>query len=124
MTPEEHIAESRDSATTAVRLYDEGRPLQGAEITWCSVKHAINAIGVQRGMRYGTYRQKEGIVRVLEESGHGNLEYFLRLTRRLHTDSDHGYLSRDQIAQCREASALLTQILLGIAENHMVSEIQ
>ena len=124
MTPEEHIAESRDSANTAARLYNEGRPLQGAEITWCSVKHAINAIGVQKGMRFGTFRQKEGIVKVLEESGYGNLEYFLRLTRRLHTDSDHGYLNRDQIAQCREASTLLPQILLGIAENHTESELQ
>ena len=118
MTLEEHIAESRDSEITAARLYSEGRPLQGAEITWCSVKHAINAIGIQRGLRFGTYRQKERIVEILEESGHGNLVDFLRLTRRLHTDSDHGYLDADQIAECREASARLTRRLLEIAESH------
>ena len=117
MTPEEHIAESRDSARTAERLYQENRPLQGAEITWCSVKHAINAIGVQRGLRYDSYQQKKQIVRALQrEEGHTGLDLQLSQARRLHADSDHGRLDAQQIAEARSVTALLLNRLLSIAE--------
>jgi hypothetical protein len=73
MTPEEHILESRDSALTADRLFSENKELQGAEITWCSIKHAVNAIGVQRGWKHSTYGQKREVIRRLEQAGHNNL---------------------------------------------------
>ena len=117
MTPEEHIAEARDAALTAERLYGENRPLQGAEITWCSVKHAINAIGVQRGLRYDSYQQKKQIVRALQrEEGHTGLDLQLSQARRLHADSDHGLLDARQIAEARSVTALLLNRLLSIAE--------
>ena len=116
MTAEEHIAESRDSAQTAERLYQENRPLQGAEITWCSVKHAINAIGVQRGLGYENYQQKKWIVRSLQrEEGHLDLEDQLGQARRLHVDSDHGLLDARQIAEARAVTAVLMERLLAIA---------
>lgn len=116
MTAEEHIAESRDSAQTAERLYRENRPLQGAEITWCSVKHAINAIGIQRGLRYHSYQQKKGIVRSLQrEEGHTGLELQLGQARLLHVDSDHGLLDAQQVADARAVTAVLTERLLAIA---------
>ena len=117
MTPEEHIAESLDSALTAERLYNENRPLQGAEITWCSVKHAINAIGVRRGWRYGTFGQKIRVIERLEREGHDDLNSLLDLARRLHTDSDHGYLNGWEIEEYRRASAYLVKRLLEIAHN-------
>ena len=117
MTPEEHIAEARDAALTAERLYGENRPLQGAEITWCSVKHAINAIGVQRGLRYNSYQQKKQIVRSLQrEEGHTGLEPQLGKARLLHADSDHGLLDAQQIAEARAITALLLNRLLSIVE--------
>ena len=119
MTPEEHIAESLDSALTAERLYNENRPLQGAEITWCSVKHAINAIGMMRGWRYGTYGQKARVIGSLESEGHAGLYDLLDLARRLHTDSDHGYLSAREIEEYRRASAVLTERLLEIARDNL-----
>lgn len=116
MTSEEHIAESRDSAQTAERLYRENRPLQGAEITWRSVKHAINAIGVQRGLRYHSYQQKKWIVRLLQrEEGHLDLEDQLGQARRLHVDSDHGLLDAQQVAEARAVTAVLVERLLAIA---------
>ncbi len=116
MTAEEHIAESRDSARTAERLYRENRPLQGAEITWCSVKHAINAIGIQRGLRYHSYQQKKWIVRSLQrEEGHTGLELQLGQARLLHVDSDHGLLDAQQVADARAVTAVLTERLLAIA---------
>ena len=116
MTPEEHIAESKDSILTAERLYHENRPLQGAEIMWCSVKHAINAVGVRRGWRYGTYGQKRGIIIRLEAEGHSDLLDLLSAARRLHTDSDHGVLRVQEIAAHRSASVTLVERLLSIAE--------
>ncbi len=115
MTPEEHIAESRDSALTAECLYRKNRPLQGAEITWCSVKHAINAIGVQRGLKHGAYRQKLQIVKLLENEGYADLQDPLDLARRLHVNSDQGFLKPQEIVEYREASATLTERLLAIA---------
>ena len=115
MTPEEHIAESVDSALTAERLFSENKPLQGAEIIWCSVKHAINAIGVQRGWGYGSYRQKKNIVKWLEDEGHGDLLNPLGTARRLHVHSDSGFLSTRQISEHREEVALLLERLLAIA---------
>ena len=108
--------ESRDSLRTAERLYSEGRPLQGAEITWCSVKHAINAIGVQRGWRFSTYGQKLSVIKYLEAEGHQSLLQLLAFARRLHTDSDHGYLGPREIEEYRQASFQLTESLLLIAE--------
>ena len=119
MTPEEHIAESLDSALTAERLYNENRPLQGAEITWCSVKHAINAIGLVRGWEYGSYGQKKRVIMRLESEGHGDLNRLLNLARRLHTDSDHGYLCAQQIEEYRGASARLADRLLEIARENL-----
>ena len=117
MTPEEHIVESRDAARTAERLYGENRPLQGAEITWCSVKHAINAIGAQRGLRYDIYQQKKQIVRSLQrEGGHTGLELQLVQARRLHADSDRGFMDAQQVAEARAVTAVLTERLLAIAE--------
>ena len=118
MTPEEHTRESRDSIETAERLYYEGRPLQGAEITWCSVKHAINAIGMQRDWRFSTYGQKLSVIKRLESEGHEGLQQLLAFARRLHTDSDHGYLTPEEIEEYRQASLLLTQRLLQIAEGN------
>ncbi len=116
MTAEEHIAESLDSTQTAERLYRENRPLQGAEITWCSVKHAINAIGLQRGLRYDSYQLKKRIVRLLQrEEGHLDLEEQLGQARRLHVDSDHGLLNAQQVAEARAVTAVLTERLLTIA---------
>ena len=119
MTAEEHIAESLDSAQTAERLYNENRPLQAAEIVWCSVKHAINAIAVRRGWRYGSYGQKKVVIERLESEGFVGLYRLLNLARRLHTDSDHGYLSLQQIEEYRRASALLNERLLEIARHDL-----
>ena len=115
MTPEEHIAESRDSAQTAERLFEEGRPLQGAEIVWCSVKHAINAIGLQQGWLYDTYRQKKSIVKRLESEDQHNLLDLLAAARRLHIDSDHGILNTQEVKEYRDSAAVLTEQLLTIA---------
>jgi hypothetical protein len=90
--------------------------MQGAEITWCSVKHAINAIGVQRGWSFGTYGQKLRVIKYLEAEGHQDLLQLLAFARRLHTDSDHGYLGTDAIEEYRQASFQLTERLLQIAE--------
>ena len=117
LTVAEHIAEARDSALTAERLYGENRPLQGAEITWCSVKHAINAIGLAQGRRYGSYRQKKDIVIWLErQEGYADLVRQLDYARILHVDSDRGLLDRHQIAEARAITALLLNRLLSIAE--------
>ncbi len=115
MTPEEHILESHDSLLTAERLYREGRPLQGAEIIWCSVKHTINAIGMRRGWRFGTYGQKVSVIRSLEMDGHQGLQQLLAFARRLHTDSDHGVLNVEEIEEYRSASIILMERLLRIA---------
>ena len=116
LTPEQHIAESRDAALTAERLFEEGRPLQGAEITWCSVKHAINAIGLQRGFKYDSYRQKKDVVVRLErEERHTGLAAQLAYARRLHVDSDHGLMDVQQIAEARSITATLLERLLTIA---------
>ena len=118
LTVAEHIAEARDSALTAERLYGENRPLQGAEITWCSVKHAINAIGLAQGRRYDSYRQKKSIVTWLErQEGYADLGRQLDYARRLHVDSDHGRLDAQQIAEARSITALLLNRLLSIAES-------
>ncbi len=115
MTVEEHIAESRDSALTADRLYNEGRGLQGAEIIWCSVKHAINAIAVQRGWRHATYGQKRSVVRGLENEGNQDLADELERARLLHVHSDNGFLSDHTVAELRAGAARLTQRLLAMA---------
>lgn len=116
MTSEEHLAESRDAALTAGRLYGEGRSLQGAEITWCSVKHAINAIGLQRGWRYNSYRQKRDIVIWLErEEGYADLGLQLTYSRRLHVDSDHGLMDAQQVSEARQITSILTRRLWEIA---------
>ena len=115
MTPQEHIAESIDSMATAERLYQENRPLQGAELTWCSVKHAINAIGLLRGWRYGTYGHKQDVIARLGAEGHRNLRELLFAARRLHTDSDHGVLTAPEVAAFRRDAAALVEQLLAIA---------
>ena len=114
MTPEEHLAESMDSAQTANRLYEEGRPLQGAEMTWCSVKHAINAVGARRGLSYGTFRQKRQIVSLLVAEGYEELLEDLASARRLHVDSDHGFLDAEQILQHRRKADSLCRALWAI----------
>ena len=116
MTPEEHALESRDSLQTAERLYNEGRPLQGAEIIWCAVKHAINGVGLQRGWRFSTYGQKLNVIRNLEAEGQQDLLHLLAFARRLHTDSDHGYLGPESIEEYRQASYLLTERLLQLVD--------
>ena len=117
LTVEEHIAEARDAALTAERLFSENRPLQGAEITWCSVKHAINAIGLRQGRRYDSYRQKKDIVIWLErQEGYAGLENQLNQARRLHADSDHGFMDAQQVAEARAVTAVLMERLLAVAE--------
>ena len=116
LTVAQHIAEARDAALTAERLYGENRPLQGAEITWCSVKHAINAIGLAQGWRYGSYRQKKSIVTWLErQEGYTDLVWQLDYARRLHVDSDQGLLDARQIAEARSITAILLNRLLAVA---------
>ena len=99
---------------TADRLYRENRPLQGAEITWCSVKHAINAIGARRGWRYGTYGRKQEVIARLEGEGHSDLRNLLLAARRLHTDSDHGVLTAPEVAVLRRDAVALVDRLLAI----------
>lgn len=116
LTVAQHIAEARDAALTAERLYGENRPLQGAEITWCSVKHAINAIGLAQGRRYDSYRQKKAIVVWLErQEGYADLGRQLYYARLLHIDSDHGLLDAGQIAEARAITAILLNRLLSVA---------
>ena len=117
LTPEEHIAESRDAALTADRLFDEGRPLQGAELIWCSVKHAINAIAVQRGWRFSNYGQKKEVVRQIETAGHPDLLKQLSSTQRLHAHSDSRFLEMSDVDESRELAAVLRERLLTIAES-------
>lgn len=117
MMPEEHIAEARDSALTADRLFQEDKHLQGAEITWCSVKHAINAIAVQRGWKFNTYAQKRLIVAQIELTGYDDLLEQLEIVRMLHVYSDTGVMRRYTISDARTAAAVLSQRLLAIAES-------
>ena len=117
LTPEEHIAESKDAALTADRLFNENRPLQGAEMIWCSVKHAINAIAVQRGWRFSNYGQKKEVVRQMEMSGYPDLLKLLSNTQRLHAHSDSGFLETGDVEESRELAAVLRVRLIAIAES-------
>ena len=117
MTAQEHCAEARDAAQTADQLFRENRPLQAAEIVWCSVKHAINAIAVLRGWRHSTYGHKKHVVERLEAEGYSEAKYLLSTARRLHIHSDSGVLLDDAaISQSRGEIAGFTQRLLSIAE--------
>lgn len=117
MTAQEHCAEARDAAQTADRLFRENRPLQAAEIVWCSVKHAINAIAMLRGWRHSTYGHKKQVIERLEAEGYTDAMRSLRIARRLHIHSDNGILLDDAaISQSRGEIAGFTQRLLSIAE--------
>lgn len=117
LTPEEHIAESKDAALTADRLFDESRLLQGAEMTWCSVKHAINAIAVRRGWRFSNYGQKKEVVRQMEIAGHRDLLKQLSSTQRLHAHSDSRFLEIGDVEESREIAAILRERLIAIVES-------
>ena len=118
MTAQEHCAEARDSAQTADRLFNENRPLQAAEIVWCSVKHAINAVAMRRGWRHSTFGQKKQVVERLEAEGYTDAMDLLRTARRLHIHSDNGILLDDAaISQSRGDIAGFTQRLLAMAES-------
>ena len=118
MTAQEHCAEARDSAQTADRLFHENRPLQAAEIVWCSVKHAINAVGVLRGWRHSTYGQKKQVIERLETEGYAGTAQLLRTARRLHIHSDSGtLLNAAGVIHARHESATLIERLLAIAES-------
>lgn len=118
MNREDHIAEARDSAQTAERLFGEGRDLQAMEIVWCSVKHAVNAVAVLRGWRHATYGHKKGVVERLEkDEGHTDFIEMLAAARRLHVHSDSGAtLDAAGVIQARQESAVLVERLLAIAE--------
>lgn len=117
MTAQEHCAEARDAAQTADRLFSENRPLQAAEIVWCSVKHAINAIAVLRGWRHSTFGHKKQVIERLEAEGYSDAERLLRTARRLHIHSDNGaLLDAAGVIQARRESAILIERLLSIAE--------
>ena len=117
MTAQEHCAEARDSAQTADRLFNENRPLQAAEIAWCSVKHAINAVAILRGWRHSTYGHKKQVIERLEAEGYADAMDLLSTARRLHIHSDNGILLNDAaISQSRSDIAGFTQRLLAIAE--------
>ena len=118
MNREDHIAESRDSAQTAERLFGEGRDLQAMEIVWCSVKHAVNAVAVLRGWRHATYGHKKGVVQRLEkDEGHTNFIRMLAIARNLHIHSDNGMLlDAAAVIESRRQSAALVERLLAIAE--------
>lgn len=79
------------------------------------LKHAINAIGLLRGWRHGTYGQKHDIVTRLDAEGHSNLLELLSAARRLHTDSDNGVLTAPEVAAFRRDAAALAEQLLAIA---------
>lgn len=118
MTAQEHCAEARDAAQTADRLFRENRPLQAAEIVWCSVKHAINAIAMLRGWRHSTFGQKKQVIERLEAEGYTDVTRLLRTARRLHIHSDSGILlDADGVIQSRHESAILVERLLLIAES-------
>ena len=118
MTAQEHCAEARDSAQTADRLFHENRPLQAAEIVWCSVKHAINAVGVVRGWRHSTYGQKKQVIDQLEAEGYAGTKRLLSTARRLHIHSDNGILlDAAGVIHARHESATLIERLLAIAES-------
>ena len=55
----------------------------------------------------------------MESEGHAGLYDLLDLARRLHTDSDHGYLSVEEIEEYRRASFTLTERLLEIARDYL-----
>lgn len=114
----DHIAEARDSAQTAERLFSEGRDLQAMEIVWCSVKHAVNAVAVLRGWRHATYGHKKGVIERLEkDEGHPDLIRLLAIARNLHIHSDNGaLLDAAGVTQSRRESATLVERLLSIAE--------
>ena len=117
MTAQEHCAEARDSAQTADRLFHENRPLQAAEIVWCSVKHAINAVAMRRGWRHSTYGQKKQVIARLETEGYAGAMDLLSTARRLHIHSDSGLLlGTAGVIQARHESATLIERLLAIAE--------
>lgn len=117
MTAQEHCAEARDSAQTAERLFHENRPLQAAEIVWCSVKHAINAVAMRRGWRHSTYGQKKQVIERLEAEGFVDADRLLRNARRLHIHSDSGLLlDAAGVAYSRHESATLIERLLAMAE--------
>lgn len=118
LTRDEHIAEARDSAQTAARLFSEGRDLQAMEIVWCSVKHAVNAVAIRRGWRHSTYGQKKSVIERLErDEGHADFIRLLAIARRLHIHSDNSaLLDADGVIQSRHESAILVERLLSIAE--------
>ena len=117
MTAQEHCAEARDSAQTAERLFHENRPLQAAEIVWCSVKHAINAVAMRRGWRHSTYGQKKQVIDRLEAEGYAGTARLLSNARRLHIHSDSGLLlDAAGVTHSRHESATLVERLLAIAE--------
>lgn len=117
MTAQEHCAEARDAAQTADRLFNEDRPLQAAEIVWCSVKHAINAVAVLRSWRHSTYGHKKQVIERLAAEGYSDATYLLNTARRLHIHSDNGILLDDAaIRQSRGEIAGFTQRLLSITE--------
>ena len=118
MTPEEHIAEARDSALTAGRLFDENRELQASEIVWCSVKHAVNAIAVRRRWQHSSYIHKKQVIRRLsDEIGNPDMMRLLNVARLLHVHSDNGVLlDAPAITKSRVEIAVFTEQLLAIAE--------
>ena len=86
-------------------------------MTWCSVKHAINAIAVKRGWRFSNYGQKKEVVRQMEAAGHPDLLKQLSSTQRLHAHSDNRFLEIGDVEESRELAAALQERLIAIAQS-------
>ena len=102
MQASEHTRIALAWLTVSDQEFAEGRRLQASEKLWGAAAHAILAVTMERGWRYGGHRDLVVTVRRLaEESGSEILQEEFDSARQFHANFYQNFLDDDEIAEIR-----------------------
>ena len=93
MDAAEHARIALAWLTVSDEEFAEGRPMQASEKLWGATAHALTALAMERGWRYGKHRDFMQIARQLgAESGDKTVVRDLDLARKFHANFYQGQL--------------------------------
>lgn len=82
--------------------FAEGRRMQASEKLWGAAAHALTAVAVERGWRYGSHRDFIATARALfEESGDAEIERGFEVARKFHANFYQNFMNDSVIESFR-----------------------
>ena len=94
--------------------FAEGRRMQASEKLWGAASHALTAVAIERGWRYGRHAHFDiNTRRLVEESGNKEMLDNFNMAQRFHANFYQGHLDDAEIAEYRPLTRSFVRFVLN-----------